>query len=139
MNTLDLRIERHAELADGVAPALVIAVRAHGELVADPAAIAVGLDALEASATEGGEWHIFTCWCEDAGCAGIEEEVQVEHAAGLVRWRMPDLMTSRRRRRRRYIFDRDQYRSVVASVTEEFARLRAEQLPLLCDACDPRS
>lgn len=50
--------------------------------------LAIDLTELAKSLDGDGEYFVITCACGDAGCAGINEGIQVSHAHNTVRWRV---------------------------------------------------
>ena len=60
------------------------------------------------SLTEEGEFHLFTCGCGEAGCAGIHGGIEVRHRKGRTSWRM-----NCENPLREFLFDTAQYQQAV--------------------------
>lgn len=53
---------------------------------------ALDLAELQRSVDRDGEFFIFTCWCGDPGCGGINAGVCVSHKGDIVTWEVPQLV-----------------------------------------------
>lgn len=80
-NVLDLRLEPHLELGKGP-ERLVIAARVDGRVLVDPRDVAFNVYELCASLDGNGDFWLITCWCGDAGCAGVDGPASVSYKDG---------------------------------------------------------
>jgi hypothetical protein len=93
----------------------------------------VDLNELINSLSQSGEFFIFTCECGIAGCAGIEEGVQVSHESELIHWNLLNPVSSydikpRNEWRNRatkisYVFERKQ---MLANIAATFADMKKQ-------------
>ena len=85
MNTFALVIQRIATTKGTKA-----SIKWHEEILVDGKNCGqyycIDYRALVHSLTADGNFYIFTCGCGEAGCAGINEPIQIHRASGVVEW-----------------------------------------------------
>lgn len=102
--TINLKLHSHDEPEDY----LVTEVAINGQPIVDFGKYAIDLYELMKSKQSNGSFFIITCWCGDAGCAGISHGIKVEHRDGKVFW-----VVSEPEPKRNLVFQQDAYQQAM--------------------------
>lgn len=79
------------------------------------------------SATEPGEYFIFTCGCGEPGCTGIFQSVLIEHEKGKIYWQIPEPPPESW-----YSFDAGQYRAAIEKGLDSILAILSPNRPDSC-------
>ena len=88
----------------------------------------VDLFELAQSLDQEGEYFIITCWCGNAGCAGIHRGIDIYYNGGRVFWVIYEPAPART-----LVFDEQAYRQAVQTALAEFRQLGAQHPMSLVD------
>jgi hypothetical protein len=122
MNTLLVQTRIERDPADP-RPYFLSDLLVDGESIVNLKHDGLGIDlvALARSVKQGGEFFIITCSCGDAGCAGIDEGIEVIHDSDEVRWVVRGFSPDRA-----YVFEKAAYATSIKQGLDHFLQLLFE-------------
>jgi hypothetical protein len=106
MNQLTLRLKPYG--TDEPTAYLVVEVSVDGTVLADFDYYATDLAAIIQSSKQAGEYFILTCWCGNAGCAGLRHGIRVHHEHGNIFWQLVEPAP-----KRRFVFEHNAYEQAI--------------------------
>ena len=115
MNQLTLRLKPHRQ--DEQTEYLVVEISVDGNILTDFDDFATDLPELIRSSERDGNYFILTCWCGDAGCAGLRHGISVHHGRGNIFWQLVEPEP-----KRRFVFTRTAYEQAIRECIKQGKR-----------------